>query len=270
MNKSIKKRIFEIIETGKKGDKLSIGFDIFIIGLIILSVTSIIIESFNGLSPSLRASLRIFEIVCVMIFTVEYLSRIWTANLKYRDKNYFISLLKYIRSPMAIIDLLAILPFYIPMFIAVDLRFLRILRLTRLLRIFKLDRYTKALSMVGGVIKNKKEELIVTMFMTFLLVLIASSLMYYIENDIQPDAFPNILSSFWWAVATLTTVGYGDVYPLTGWGRVLSGIIAILGIGLVALPTGIISSGFIEEISKKGNPTKDKTKYCPHCGNKLP
>lgn len=146
MNKSIKKRIFEIIETGKKGDKLSIGFDTFIISLIILSVTSIVIESFAGLSTSLRANLRIFEIVCVMIFSLEYLLRIWTANIKYKDKNYFISLLKYIRSPMAIIDLLAILPFYIPMFIPFDLRFLRILRLTRLLRIFKLNRYTKALA----------------------------------------------------------------------------------------------------------------------------
>ncbi len=266
----IKKRIFEIIETGKKGDKLSIGFDTFIISLIILNVTSIVIESFSSLSPSLRTNLRIFEIISVMIFTIEYLLRIWTANLKYKDNSYFIALLKYIRSPMAIIDLLAILPFYIPALIAVDLRFLRILRLTRLLRIFKLNRYTKALAMVGRVIKSKKEELILTMFITFLLVLIASSLMYYIENDIQPGSFPNIIACFWWAIATLTTIGYGDVYPVTAWGKVLSGIIAILGIGLVALPTGIISSGFIEEISKKGNPTKNKTKYCPHCGNKLP
>lgn len=108
------------------------------------------------------------------------------------------------------------------------------------------------------------------MFITFLLVLIASSLMYYIENDIQPDMFPDILSSFWWAVATLTTIGYGDVYPVTGWGRVLSGIIAILGIGLVALPTGIISSGFIEELSKKKTHKNEGIKYCPYCGNKLP
>ncbi len=148
-----------------------------------------------------------------------------------------------------------------PLIITFDLRFLRMLRLTRLFRLFKVYRYSKALRIVGRVLKNKKEPLFLTLFVTFMLLLIASSLMYYIEHDAQPDAFPNIFSAFWWAVATLTTIGYGDVLPITGWGKLLSGVIALLGIGLVALPTGIIGSGFMEVIERK-----EKPRYCPHCG----
>ena len=149
---------------------------------------------------------------------------------------------------------------------------MRILRVTRLLRIFKIQRYTKSLNLIGKVLKSKKEELFITVFVTIILIIFASTLMYYIENDVQPNAFPNILATFWWAVATLTTIGYGDVYPVTDLGRLLSGIIAVLGIGLVALPTGLISSGFIEEISKKKRQHKQKEEditYCPHCGKRI-
>ena len=173
---------------------------------------------------------------------------------------------------MAIIDLMAILPFYLPLLLPVDLRFLRILRLTRLLRLLKVQRYSKSLQLIGIVLKKKKEELIVTVFVTFILMVFASTLMYYLESDVQPDQFPNIISAFWWAIATLTTIGYGDVYPVTGWGRLLSGIIALLGIGLVALPTGILSSGFIEELSRQKSKDIEKSeqyKYCPYCGKRI-
>jgi voltage-gated potassium channel len=116
--------------------------------------------------------------------------------------------------------------------------------------------------MIGDVLREKKEVLFLTLFMTFLLLLVAASLMYEVENEAQPDKFPDIFSSFWWAVATLTTVGYGDVYPVTAMGKLLSGIIAILGIGLVALPTGIIGSGFIEILNRR----KAKPARCQKCG----
>ena len=266
------KRVYEIIEKGKSGDTASIIFDYFIIFLIILNVIAIILESFESLSLKFNLSFRAFEIFSVIIFTIEYMLRLITAKYKIESKNIFISMIKYIFTPMALIDLLAILPFYLPMLIKCDLRFLRMLRLIRLLRIFKIQRYSNSLNMIGKVLKEKKEELFVTVFVTFLLLLIASSLMFYIEHDTQPDAFPNIISSFWWAVATLTTVGYGDVYPLTGWGKLLSGIIALLGIGLVALPTGIISSGFIGELQKKKyneDIFKKNEYYCPNCGKRF-
>jgi len=152
------------------------------------------------------------------------------------------------------------------MLIKMDLRFVRILRLTRIFRIFKVARYAKSLQLVGMVLKEKKESLILTMFLTFIMLLVASSFMYGVEHRIQPDKFTDIFSSFWWAVATLTTIGYGDIYPMTTIGRFLSGVIALLGIGLVALPTGIIGSGFIEILNrKKLHPGTS----CPNCGKEI-
>ncbi|WP_026476140.1 ion transporter [Alkaliphilus transvaalensis] len=271
LEKNFKLRVFEIIEKGEEDDFLSRLFDYFIVSMIILNVLAIILESFYSVYLRYGYLFKSFEIISVAIFSLEYILRVWTADQKYKDKKKIFASILFIISPIALIDLFAILPFYLPMIIPFDLRFLRMLRITRLMRIFKLNRYSNALSLVGRVLKNKKEELIITISITFLLVLFASTLMYYIEQDVQPDVFPNIIAAFWWAVATLTTVGYGDVYPITVWGKILSGLIAVLGIGLVALPTGIISSGFMEELSQNNNQndTVKSAKYCKHCGEKI-
>ena len=271
---AFRQRLFEIIEPGEKRDIPSKIFDYSIIILIFLNVAAIILESFQIPRERYGQQLRIFEIASVVVFSIEYMLRLLTADLKFPRKIFVGSLLKYIFSFMALIDLAAILPFYLPMFFVIDLRFIRILRLVRLVRIFKIHRYTETLNILGDVLKRKKEELLVTVFITVLLLLLASSLMYYAETDVQPDNFPNIIASFWWAIATLTTVGYGDVYPVTALGKVLSGVIALLGIGLVALPTGIISSGFIEEVqTRRGSVGKRESvdyPFCPHCGKRLP
>ena len=170
------------------------------------------------------------------------------------------------------VDLIAILPFYLPFIFRFDLRFIRILRVLRLLRILKIHRYTQALNLVGNVFYEKRSELGASIFVTFILMLVSSTIMYNLENEVQPEKFPDIISTFWWSVATLTTVGYGDVYPITGWGKLISGIIALLGIGLVAIPTGIISAGFIQKMeeNKKNVPKEIKGfTYCHHCGTKL-
>lgn len=262
---NIRKRIFEIIEIieiAKDDDVPSKVFDIGLISIICLSIVSIIISSFENLSDNVLLALRIFEVFSVIVFTIEYLLRLWTARYAYPNSK--VPMLRYICSFMAIIDLLAILPFYIPLTFSVDLRFLRILRLFRIIRVFKLNRYSSAMETVAKVLKNEKEKLFYTIFIMGILIIFTSSLMYYVENPAQPDKFPNIISSIWWAVATLTTVGYGDVYPITAIGKFLSGVIAILGIGIVALPTGIISSGFMSEMN-----SKRKTKICPHCGKEI-
>lgn len=268
---SVKKRMFDVIEKGKKGDLLSIIFDYFILGLIILNVIAIILESYKEIAVNYELFLYRFELTSVIIFSIEYVLRIWTSELKYKSEKKVLPKLRYILSPLALIDLFAVLPFYLPMIIPFDLRFLRILRLTRMLRILKLNRYSKALQLISKVLREKKEELLITVFVTLILILVASTIMFYIEHDIQPDKFPNILSSFWWAIAALTTIGYGDVYPLTDWGRILSGVIAVLGIGLVALPTGIISSGFMKELSSNSSSRLDDDVYsfCPYCGKKV-
>ncbi|MCP4584235.1 MAG: ion transporter [candidate division Zixibacteria bacterium] len=262
MLNSLQKRIYTIMEVATGDDKASKFFDIFIIILISLNVLAVIVGTIGSFSSRYSGFLKYFEIGSVFIFTLEYLLRIWTCvnNIKY--KRTLAGRLRFAFSPLAIIDLLAILPFYLPVFIALDLRFLRAVRLIRLFRLFKIARYTDTMRTFGLVLKAKKEDLIITIFAIVILLIISSSLMYYLEKDIQPESFSSIPAAMWWSVATLTTVGYGDVYPITVAGRFLGAIVAILGIGLFALPAGIIGSGFIDLIQRR----KNGDFKCPHCG----
>jgi len=239
-------RLNEILEIPKEDDKTSKLFDSIIIILIVLNVFSVIISSMK-VSNTIVVILKYFEYLSVVIFTLEYLLRLLTASIKY--SNYKHPNVKYFFSFFAVIDLLAILPFYVP-FIIMDLRFLRILRLFRALRIFKLNRYNNSMEIIVRVLNNEKDKLITSLYVCVILLIFSASLIYFIENEAQPELFPDIPSSIWWAVATLTTVGYGDVYPITNLGKIVAGIIALIGIGFVALPTGIISSGFIIETTK--------------------
>jgi voltage-gated potassium channel len=259
---NIRRRTFEIIEKSQGNDIASSAFDVSLIVLILLNIAAVIAASFSDFAAAHTAGLYRFEVFSVVIFTIEYTLRLWTARNKYpRTKHPY---LKHIFSASAVIDLLAILPFFLPFLIPIDLRFLRIVRLLRILRIFKLSRYNKAMDLMSRVLKNEREKIIMTIFMTAIMLVLSASIMYHIENAVQPEQFSNIPETIWWAVATLTTVGYGDVYPVTVAGKILGGVIAILGIGLVALPTGIISSGFINAIGDN-----DKKNVCPHCGKKI-
>lgn len=267
MNK-IKERVYCLIRDDDENDLASNIFDAAIISLIVINVILVILDTF-ALPLWVQNISNVIEFISVIIFTIEYLLRLWTATYLYPVKTPFKARLKYICSFMAIIDLLAILPFYIPFIIPFDLRVLRTLRVIRLLRLFKVNRYTDALSTIGNVFKKKASQLLSSMFIVLLLMVIASVLMYNVENAAQPDKFSNAFSGLWWAVATLTTVGYGDIFPITALGKVLSGIIALLGIGLVAVPTGIISAGFIESIDKEKEAAKTEKHFCPYCGNNL-
>lgn len=249
----MKKIIHGLVEKGENGKRINKNFDKFILWLITLSVVSVILESVDDVEREIGAILYWFNLLAVVIFSLEYILRIYISDITHPSKSRTKSILKFIFSFYGIVDLLAIMPFFLPMIIPIDLRFLRVVRLTWVLRILKVNRYNNSLNLIWSVLKEKKEELAVTGFLTFLILLVSSFLMYYIEGDVQPENFPNIAASFWWAVATLTTVGYGDVYPITAAGKVISGIIAILGIGIVALPTGIIGAGFMNKIEEKRN-----------------
>lgn len=262
----MKQRIYRLISKGSHGNKWNRAVDYLIMALIILSVFSIILESMKDISLKYGAYLYMFNVFSIIIFTIEYVLRIYISELTHPSTSKIKSAFKFITSTEGLIDLLAIIPFYLPMLLKMDVRFIRILRLTRFLRILKLNRYNKSLHMILEVFKEKKSELAVTGFVLFLILLMASFIMYYVEGEAQPEAFPDILSAFWWAIATLTTVGYGDIYPITSLGRLISGIIALLGIGLVALPTGLISAGFINKIEK--NKLANGVQ-CPHCGEKI-
>ncbi len=236
----------------------------FIYSLIVLNVLTLILESYKELNDNYGILFYSFEIFSVAIFTLEYLIRIWVSDKTKEDKKERIN---FAFSTLGIIDLIAIIPFYLPFIFPFDLRVVRILRLFRLLRIFKLGRYSKSLKTIQYIFKETKAELSITVFVTFVLMILSSTLMYYIEHDAQPEKFASIGDAVWWAVATLTTVGYGDVYPVTALGKILSGIIALIGIGFVALPTGIISSAFIEKIqAEKKSKNKD---CCPTCGKNI-
>ena len=253
--KKYKKRVFEIISRAEEGDRASAIFDWTIMALIALSILTIILDSFQTLHEKYSGLFQTFEIVTVVVFTAEYLLRIWTADLLYPEAKH--PRLKYIFSFMALIDLLAILPFYLPFFSA-DLRFLRMMRLFRLfrlLRVLKLGRYFDALQIIVKVIRASGPQLIMSVVLCFFVMLFSAIIMYEVENPVQPEQFPNVLASLWWAMCTLTTVGYGDVYPVTVVGRFFASVISLVGIGIIAIPTGIIAAGFSKVIEKEeGDP----------------
>lgn len=260
----MKKKIHSILTVSKKTGDVSWYFDVFIIALIILNVIAIVLESIEPLKQEFQSLFDYFEIFSVIVFTIEYILRVWTANLNPNYEKPVTGNLKYAFSPLALIDLLAFLPFYLP-FIGVDLRLMRMLRIFRIFRLFKIARYVEALSFINSVFKKKKEELVITLIFTVFLLLIASTLMYYVENGTQPENFSSIPETMWWGIATLTTVGYGDIYPITPLGQFLGGVIAVIGIGLFALPTGILASGFSDEISLK----KQRSDFCNTCGQTI-
>lgn len=293
--KRLKTLVFQILDeedSARHPLNKPVGFAIM--ALIVLSVISVIMESDDTLSATYHRGFYDFEIFAVAVFTLEYLGRLWTADLKYQHLSQWKAVGVFVLSPMAIIDLLAIAPFYLELglmaFGAVhlmDTRFLRILRLMRLFRLFKLNRYNDSMKMIAHVVREEKEKMFITLFMVVILLILSASMIFMVEHDVQPDKFPNIFSSLWWSIATLTTVGYGDVYPITALGKALAGVIALLGIGLVALPTGILASSFFNYLKispktgethkeetagseVKGEEKKDPIDYCPYCGKKLP
>ena len=242
---SIKKRVFEIISKAEDGDRVSAVFDWCIMGLIALSVLTIILESFASIYNQWHPVFHVLEVITVIVFTVEYLLRIWTADLLYPESKH--PRLRYCFSFMAVIDLLAIVHLYLPVFFVADLRFLRMMRLFRLfrlLRVFKLGRYFEAFQVIVRVIRESGPQLVMSVVICFFVILFSAIVMYTVEHPVQPEQFPNVISSLWWAMCTLTTVGYGDVYPVTAVGRLFASFISLVGIGIIAIPTGIIAAGF--------------------------
>jgi voltage-gated potassium channel len=211
--------------------------------LILLSTLAIILESDQELSKTYHRLFQNFEIISVLVFSVEYIYRtILNFN---RNKN-----LKYNYSFYGLIDLIAVLPFFLPLAFAFDSRALRILRLIRALRVLKVSQHSKAVKHLLQVFKQIKGELTLTFFLSLILIVFSGIVVYYAENPSQPDVFNNIGNSIWWALATLTTVGYGDIYPITVLGKLIASFVAIVGIGLIAIPTGLISATYVDILKK--------------------
>jgi len=249
-------KLFNLIRDDDKNNKASNIFDSIIIFLIILNVVIIILDTFKNLNINVRNTFYYIEKVSIIIFTLEYIARVWTAIYIYSNKKHLIARIKYMFTFMAIIDLLAIIPFYLYIVLIDNLLILRVLRLLRFFRLFKLDRYSHAMIIIKNVFIKKSYQLICSICVVFILIILSSVLMYYAEHNKQPDVFENAFSGVWWAIVTLATVGYGDIYPITVFGRIFGAIIALLGIGILAIPTGIITAGFVEQISNDKINTK--------------
>ena len=260
---TLRRRIFDIIEESPHPSVWAPRFNIFMSLLIVLNITVIILESVQGLTAEHGTVFRLIDTVSVLIFTVEYILRLWTCTLNPAFQRPVFGRLRFAATPLSIVDILAILPFYLPLIIPVDLRMLRALRLMRLLRILKIGRYSDAAKTFAKVLERKKEEILLAFLILIIVLILASSMMYTVEHEAQPDKFPDIPHAMWWGIVTLATVGYGDVYPITPLGQFLGGIVLVIGIGVFALPTGIFASGFVEVINER---QQKKTYVCPYCG----
>jgi voltage-gated potassium channel len=255
--RKLQQRTHEILDKGNADDRPSRIFDIFIVTLIAINVVAVILETVSSYRQAYGQYFAVFELFSVIIFSIEYTLRLWSITIEKKYAHPLWGRLRFIFTPMAIIDLVAVLPFYMPAS-TIDLRFVRSLRL---LRLFKVIRYSEPLLRLGKVFHRQRQILSITITVEIILLVIVSAVMYYAENAAQPEAFSSIPAAMWWGVATLTTVGYGDIYPITALGKFLGTLIAFIGIGLFALPAGIIASGFMEELESE--------KKCPHCGKDL-
>jgi len=255
-----RKRIWSLLEPANENDKLSKIVDIFLVSLIFFNILSVILETVDVLYLSYKDYFQYFEIFSVIIFSIEYISRLWACveNKKTNETNLK-ARFRYIFSFSAIVDAIAILPSLLAfIFPTVDLRFVRALRIFRLL---KFSRYSSSINNLLLVLWDQRKSFGAAFFILFIVLIISSSGMYLVEKDVQPEKFGSIPQAMWWSIVTLTTVGYGDVFPVTSAGKVFGSIIIILGIGTVALPSGILASAFTEFSRRNQQKYEDKLKF---------
>lgn len=266
MYRSTKKKVHILLhpELGEtKWDKILNGF---IITLIILNVIAVILETVHSLHVRHAVFFHYFDLISVIIFSIEYILRFWSCNHDPKFGHSIWGRLRYAVSPGALIDLAAILPFYLHIIVGFDLRVLRMLRLFRFVRLFRLTAYMKSAKMIKNIFVKRASELKLSVLLIFFLIIISSSLVYFAEHIQQPEVFSSIPATLWWSVVTLTSVGYGDMVPVTVVGKILTGIILLLGFAFFALPAGIITAGFLDELEKG---KEKKSIKCPYCGEKF-
>ena len=246
----VRRWLYILLEAGKTGDKPSAIFDVFMVTLILANVVAFAAETDVRIAAAYGEELRLFNAFSIAIFTVEYLIRLWVCvdHPAFRGLPKWRVRLGYSMAPQMLIDLIVILPFYLSFLFAVDLRVLRIFRLFRFLM---LARYSPALYTIGRVFKSERRAMLAALIVMSGMLIFSATGIYWLEHEVQPEAFGSIPMSMWWALATLTTVGYGDVVPLTTLGRFFGGLVMIFGLGMFAMPIAIVSSGFAREIHRR-------------------
>ena len=244
----MKRNIFNIIQIGDKSNRPSRIFDVYITVVILTNIVITFLQTFDSLN-FLSGFFNVSEIITILIFSVEYLLRIWTADYLYPQKSSAEARLSFLVSFDGIIDLLTILPF----FFLSGMVIFRMLRVARIFHLFRLNARYDSFNVITTVLYEKRNQIISSLFIVLILMLASSLCMYSVEHDAQPNVFSNAFSGIWWSMSTLLTVGYGDIYPITTLGRVMAICIAYLGVGAVAIPTGIISAGFVEQYQRKSS-----------------
>ena len=250
----MKRKVFNIIQIGEEGDTPSLIFDYVLMVNIILNILVVILETFDEFSSYMRL-FWIIEVITTAFFSVEYVLRIWTADLLYPEYESMKARLKFILSFDGLVCLFTILPviFFSGMVV------FRMLRVVRILHLFRLNKKYDSFHVIASVIKEKSRQIMSSLFIIFVLMLAGSVCMYNAEHAAQPEVFKNAFSGFWWCATTMLTIGYGDIYPVTTMGTILAIILSFLGVGAVAIPTGIISAGFVERFTRDANATKEFT-----------
>jgi voltage-gated potassium channel len=256
----LKERLYRILEQPDPSDRIGRVWNLAIVAAITISTIALIAETVDSVARQFQPVFLAIELASLTLFGTEYVTRLWVITCSPRYSHPILGRLRFALTPLALIDLLAIAPALVAT--RVDLRFLRIARLARVLRVLKLARYSQGIGLLGRVVRRKREELLVALGLFVILLVMTSALMYFAEHQAQPKAFSSIPAAMWWAVVTMTTLGYGDVFPVTAIGRVLAGLTALLGIFAFALPTSILGAGFLAELEGPG-----KRDSCPKCGH---
>ncbi len=274
----IKERLYRFLEPSPQDEnRWENSFDVFILALILLSVGAVILRTMESLPEDFDTFLKYFQLFATGVFSVEYVLRVYSCTA---DESYSYPVwgrIRFIFSPMSIIDLLAVAPLYVVALFAPAANIAGATLVLRMLRLLKLFRYSQSLTVFARVLKDKANQLLAASIATGVLLIFSSSLVYFAERGAQPEAFPSIPATMWWGIITLTTVGYGDVSPVTPLGQLFGAITAVVGIGIVALPSGILASGFIEEFAEEEqieDEVEDERevaseRQCPNCGHPL-
>ena len=247
---SLRKKLFNMISIGVVDNRLNQSYDIISTLALVVNLIGSFASTFDSVKTAHPALLYWIEAVTVLFFAIDYVLRVVTAPEMFPDRSTAGAVRGYVLSGYGIIDLLSFLPHYLPVFFPAGAAVFRMLRVVRIFRLFRINAYYDSLNVIGNVLKAKKTQIFASIFIIILLILASSLCMYSVEHEAQPEVFRNAFSAIWWATSTLLTVGYGDIYPITVAGQLLGIVITFLGVGLVAIPTGIISAGFVEEYQK--------------------
>ncbi len=249
-DKKRRERVSEIIEVGMDYDFLSRGYDFINAATIIINLTASILYTFDPVRARCGRLLISIELVTAVFFMIDYILRVWTADCLYPNLSRPRAIRRYMTSISGLIDLFSFLPYFLPFFFPAGMVAFRLVRIIRILRLFRINSYYDSLKVIWDVVYGKRQQLIASVTIILILMVGSSLCMYSLEHDAQPDVFKNALSGIWWSASTLLTVGYGDIYPITTAGKIFGIIITFLGVGMVAIPTGIISAGFVDQYSR--------------------